>query len=917
VRVIPQTNPGGATVRLGGQLINNLPISYFLDAFQATEVDLTVEKGPRAANYERIGIMMFPPCEYELWENNGNLVNGDTFFITVNFESECSSVSLSKPVNDWLVNANSNDQLIVDFTGYDLSNPYLESLSLEYKLIGQGWQDGPEIQKGDILDKIYRLFWDVSNLPDGNYEIRARANCGSGRGTTQSTALQGIIDRSSIGPYGSPTPSDGFLRQGQDIAVNFDSDIDCGFLDPTPAYTPEISLIRLDDSTNIPFTVQCSEPNDGIIIQPTVNLFNMPDLEGVTLAARIMNIKGSNGNFQKYPIEWSFQVNASPVFWDPDSLNEKGNTGANNVLASILKNQASFTKAFEITDFPAWLTPSILSGAILSNGEYAMEFAVDPDLAPGIYRDTVIATVDGWPEILDITYESLAIPPSWQVEESNYQHSMTAVLAFSLDQTNTNLSRDGRDLIAAVVNGEVRGVANLEYIPQVDRYLAFIQIHSNAQFGETVSFRMWHALSGTEYGAVETLVFGTDQVVGRIQSPTILHPAGVFQVIPLQQGWNWVSLNVDAPNWSREKVLESIQSPYVGNQISILNKAGQLSSFAQALPPYQYLSSWSGNLFQLNNREMFLIYLSDKPDTLRVLGQPVTTPPAINLLNGWNWIGYPVQSAKPIGDALANFDWRNYDLVRSQEAFAEYYRPGNEWFGPLKFMQPGEGYKVNARNPRSNVLNYPARNGKEAYQVVGKEQYGSQMAIIGRVNLEGVSITPDRLIVGAFIDDTCRAVGELEYVELFEEYRVYMGIHGNSRDLGREVEFRIFDTYTEEVFVAENREAFIGERLLGTPNEAYELFRSLSLSEGGYRLGQNVPNPYDSRTTISYLIPQTEQVQLMVYDAMGKQVKVLINEEQQAGEHSFTFDASDLPAGIYHYSLRAGDFQASRKMVKF
>jgi hypothetical protein len=920
LRVIPQTNPGGAVVTLGGQNISNRPISYFLEAFDAnTEADLTVEAGPKAANYSNIGIMMYPPCEYELWENNGNLINGDTFYITVNFQSECSNVTLRNPTDNWLVNANNNDLLAVDFTGYDLNNPFLESLTLEYKPDGLGWQEALEVPRDSLNDLIKRKLWDVSGVPDGNYQIRARANCGSGRGFTVSTPLNGIVDRNSFAPFGIPTPSDGFLRLGQVISVQFDKDIDCGFTNIPPSYgTFEASLLRTDDSTFIPVTVSCRAQEDRLILNPSVNLFNMPDLEGVTLVARVIGIQDPQQNVQKYPVAWAFQVNASPVFWDPDSLVTEGPALSVTSISSTLKNQALLTKAFEITDYPEWLTPSVLSGAILAEGDYEIEFAVDPELPPGIYRDTVIAMVDGWPELLDITYEALAVPPNWSVDPSRYQHSMTVVAVFSLDNTDTNLSRDDRDLIAAVVNGEVRGVANLEYVPLVDKYIAFLQVHSNAQFGETVSFRMWHALTGFEYGAVETFTFGTDIMQGRIQSPTILHPSGIFQVIPLDQGWNWVSFNMDAPNWSREKVLESIMSVQAGNQIALLNKAGQLSSFSQASPPYTYLSAWSGNLTQLNNREMFLLYLSDNPDTLRVLGTPVTTPPSIPISSGWNWISYPVATAKPTEEAMASFPARNYDIVKGQEQFAEYLRPSQSWYGTLKFMEPGKGYKFYARNARSNSLQFPAREGREAYQVHDHKQYESHMALIAKIEMEGVELAPGRLLAGAFIDDTCRGVTEVIYVPELNEYRVLMGIHGNATDLGREVSFRIFDTYTDEEVLVEKNEFFAVERLLGTPQDPYLLLREFALSESAYQLRQNVPNPYDSRTSISYLLPKTEQISLTVYDQYGKVVKVLVdNEEQAAGEHRLTFDASDLPAGVYHYSLRAGAFRASRKMVKF
>jgi flagellar hook assembly protein FlgD len=95
------------------------------------------------------------------------------------------------------------------------------------------------------------------------------------------------------------------------------------------------------------------------------------------------------------------------------------------------------------------------------------------------------------------------------------------------------------------------------------------------------------------------------------------------------------------------------------------------------------------------------------------------------------------------------------------------------------------------------------------------------------------------------------------------------------------------------------------------------LFDKLTLPEAGYFLEQNYPNPYDAKTNIRFILPQTEEVKLSVYDQYGKEVKVLIEGELSAGEHTAIFDGSKLPSGVYHYSLQAGEYRASRKMVKF
>lgn len=928
VRVIPQSNPGGAVVTMGGTTISNGTVSYVLDAFEASEVDLKVTAGPRAANYDSIAVMMFPPCEYALWEDNGNLVNGDTFYITVNFESECSNVAITNPANNWLVNANNSNLLPIDFAGYDLNNPFLESVTLEYELQNGGWVDGPTIYRSkdkstyhpaDSLEELsYRLFWDVSGLVDGAYKIRARANCTSGKGYTLSSAFSGLIDRNSVAPFGIPSPSDGFLRLGQLISVSFDKDIDCGFTDIAPTYSPLITLMRSDDSTFIPLNVQCSENDNQINLLPTINLFNMPDLEGVDLIARVQGIKDLQGNTQDYPISWNFVVNASPVYWDPDSLNLALATGQLQTFSSTLKNTAGLSKAFTISDYPQWLTPSVLSGSILSNGEYEIHFTVESDLLPGIYQDTVIAMVDGWPEILEVNYESLAIPPNWVVNPNKYDYSMNMILAFSLDQTNTNLSRDDRDMVAAIFNGEVRGVAQLEYVSQFNKYLAFLTVYSNIPANEEISFSMWRAATGVEYIAAETYFFASEQVYGRINNPEILHTDGVFQVIPLKQGWNWVSLNVENTDMTIHNLLSSLGSSEVGNNVTVKRKDGNTATYTQIVTQFIYSNQWSGPLVQLDNEQAYLINLSNAPDTLRVPGEPITTFSNIDVFSGWNWIGFQPQSAQPLQQALNSLNLRNLDLLKGQEAFSQYHRGTSTWFGPLKFMEPGKGYKLKLKNGVTyNDLVY-SRLGLKDFSV-DHTRYESSMTLIGSMGLEesGENME-ERLLVGAFIDDTCRGYGFLEYVEFLKEYRVIFSMHGNSSDIGRPVTFKVYDTRSGQEFIPDNEpEVYISDRILGEMMDPYVLFENLALPEASYFLEQNYPNPYDSKTHIRFILPQQEQVKLTVFDQFGKEVQVLINGELTPGEHTFVFDGSKLPSGIYYYSLKAGEYRVSRKMVKF
>ncbi len=90
---------------------------------------------------------------------------------------------------------------------------------------------------------------------------------------------------------------------------------------------------------------------------------------------------------------------------------------------------------------------------------------------------------------------------------------------------------------------------------------------------------------------------------------------------------------------------------------------------------------------------------------------------------------------------------------------------------------------------------------------------------------------------------------------------------------------------------------------------------SLNQTPTRFSLGQNYPNPFNPSTTISYSIPQRSYVTLKVYDMLGKEVSVLVNEEKNAGSYIIKFNGSTLSSGIYFYKLQAGNFTQTKKLI--
>jgi len=84
---------------------------------------------------------------------------------------------------------------------------------------------------------------------------------------------------------------------------------------------------------------------------------------------------------------------------------------------------------------------------------------------------------------------------------------------------------------------------------------------------------------------------------------------------------------------------------------------------------------------------------------------------------------------------------------------------------------------------------------------------------------------------------------------------------------------------------------------------------------GVFMLEQNYPNPFNPTTVVSYQLSTAGQVKLAVYDLLGREVAVLVNESKAPGSYSLRFDASGLPSGMYVYRLMANGFAAARTMM--
>ena len=97
-----------------------------------------------------------------------------------------------------------------------------------------------------------------------------------------------------------------------------------------------------------------------------------------------------------------------------------------------------------------------------------------------------------------------------------------------------------------------------------------------------------------------------------------------------------------------------------------------------------------------------------------------------------------------------------------------------------------------------------------------------------------------------------------------------------------------------------------------------ELYLKLSFKDGipdNYTLYQNYPNPFNSKTKLAYALPEAVFVTLKIYDVLGREVATLVNDFKAAGYYDATWDATNVPSGVYFYKLNAGNFTSVKKML--
>ena len=363
------------------------------------------------------------------------------------------------------------------------------------------------------------------------------------------------------------------------------------------------------------------------------------------------------------------------------------------------------------------------------------------------------------------------------------------------------------------------------------------------------------------------------------------------QTRELAQGWNWFSYYVNTD-------LTALETALGENGVQITSKTDGFVAYNS-----QY--GWSGNLSSITESQMYMINVGASHD-LELSGELVG-PTSITLHQGWNWIGFPMSEAVSVTDALAGFEAKSGDQIKSKDNGFASYNSQYGWGGTLSTLNPGEGYMYQSNNSETTELFYSAGTRGELkanvttdgnHWIPNAGQYPNNMTMTAMVEVEGGDYE-----VAAFVDGEVRGSARPIYVEALDSYMLFLTIHGEGVE---EMTFKFYDLATGEEYALNDRINYSNDAIIGSLTEPYIFNRGTTgIGEASLSDINIYPNPTTTGTEINL---QSTCDTVEVFNALGVKVAEYHNVD--------SIDAFET-AGIYVIRITDnGDVKHCRLIVK-
>jgi len=221
----------GALVSLDGASLNNGTVDLSVNSNSELLSNLEIQKGISPTwDYKDLQVIAYPACGSNFAKIDGIV---DTVTFTALFQSTCSSIEfdMANMQDNWIVNQNDGNRLQIFLKDFIPNN--LEEVEFQFRPVGgANGSVAKTFSQADLQGLFipHAFFWDMSLLPDNDYEIRAKTKCSDGA-YNYSSILRGKLDRGYLLLLGAPEPADGVRNLGDQISATFDEILVSEFID--------------------------------------------------------------------------------------------------------------------------------------------------------------------------------------------------------------------------------------------------------------------------------------------------------------------------------------------------------------------------------------------------------------------------------------------------------------------------------------------------------------------------------------------------------------------------------------------------------------------------------------------------------------------------------------------------------------
>jgi hypothetical protein len=327
-------------------------------------------------------------------------------------------------------------------------------------------------------------------------------------------------------------------------------------------------------------------------------------------------------------------------------------------------------------------------------------------------------------------------------------------------------------------------------------------------------------------------------------------------------------------------------------------------------------------------------------DTVKFSGLPVdpaTNP--ITISTGWNWIGYIPQTSKTVPLALNSIGTVADDYIKNQTNSSTYYT-GTGWFGEMLNMDPLDGYML--KTSHSATLTYPA--GGELLKVIddvrlmaeineyesrfklhdpvtGHASWVTDFEFSGQVTasvyLNGQNLDSTGYTLYSMVNDQVRGVSKSRFFSPTGEW-VHSHMIFSNVSQGDTVRFRLEVLASGDIYDFDECLIFNSDMIKANAYEPFRLQKSHLLAPTSLSLQPSLsvwPNPVTDQLQIRYSTTNTEPINILIVNNLGRIVKHIPLGVQPKGEFSLISNLDAFPSGIYQI-MAEGHPETVQKLVK-